>query len=102
MSIGQMMLESRAYQLSSDAQVAFRDYVARRSAQPRFANARSIRNAIDRARLRQAGRLFELDGGLTRDQLITIEADDILKSSVFGDHSADVAPGTSAPDLTRG
>jgi probable Rubsico expression protein CbbX len=83
MAIGRMMLDGRAYQLSPDAELAFRDYVARRSAQPRFANARSIRNAIDRARLRQAGRLFELDGGLTREQLVTIEADDILKSSVF-------------------
>jgi hypothetical protein len=67
--------------------------------QPRFANARSIRNAIDRARLRQAGRLFELDRGLTRDELITIEADDILKSSVFGDHADDVDPSVS--ELTR-
>jgi probable Rubsico expression protein CbbX len=100
MAIGQMMLDGRAYRLSPEAQVAFRDYVARRSAQPRFANARSIRNAIDRARLRQAGRLFELDGGLTRDQLITIEADDILKSSVFDDHSDEMA--SSSPDPTRG
>jgi probable Rubsico expression protein CbbX len=90
MTIGQLMLDGRAYQLSPDAEPVFRDYVARRMAQPRFANARSIRNAIDRARLRQAGRLFELDGGLTREQLITIEADDILRSSVFEDHSVDV------------
>jgi AAA lid domain len=88
-SIGQMMLDGRAYRLSPDAEVAFRDYIARRSAQPRFANARSIRNAIDRARLRQAGRLFSLDADLTRDQLITIEADDILKSSVFDDDMPD-------------
>jgi probable Rubsico expression protein CbbX len=83
MTIGQMLLEGRAYQLSPDAEPVFRDYVTRRMAQPRFANARSIRNAIDRARLRQAGRLFELDGVLTREQLVTIEADDILRSSVF-------------------
>jgi hypothetical protein len=90
MAIGQMMLDGRAYQLSPDAEVAFRDYIGRRSAQPRFANARSIRNAIDRARLRQAGRLFSLDGDLTRDQLITIEADDILRSSVFENDVDDV------------
>jgi hypothetical protein len=67
--------------------------------QPRFANARSIRNAIDRARLRQAGRLFELDRDPSRDELITIEADDILKSSVFGDHAGQAD--ASASELTR-
>jgi probable Rubsico expression protein CbbX len=87
MSISRMMLEGRAYRLSAAGEVAFREYVERRMQQPRFANARSIRNAIDRARLRQAGRLFELDRDLSRDELITIEADDILKSSVFGDHA---------------
>jgi hypothetical protein len=51
--------------------------------QPRFANARSIRNAIDRARLRQAGRLFGAGQPLTRAQLMTIDAEDILRSSVF-------------------
>ena len=51
--------------------------------QPRFANARSIRNAIDRARLRQAGRLFERSGPLSRAELATIEAEDVLRSSVF-------------------
>jgi probable Rubsico expression protein CbbX len=99
MAISGLMLESRAYQLSPDGEVAFRDYIERRMQQPRFSNARSIRNAIDRARLRQAGRLFELDRGLTRDELITIEADDILKSSVFGDHADDVD--ASASELTR-
>jgi probable Rubsico expression protein CbbX len=99
MAISGLMLESRAYQLSPDGEVAFRDYIERRMQKPRFSNARSIRNAIDRARLRQAGRLFELDRGLTRDELITIEADDILKSSVFGDHADDVD--ASASELTR-
>jgi probable Rubsico expression protein CbbX len=99
MSISRMMLEGRAYRLSAEGEIAFRDYVGRRMQQPRFANARSIRNAIDRARLRQAGRLFELDRDLSRDELITIEADDILKSSVFGDH-ADEAD-ASVSELTR-
>jgi probable Rubsico expression protein CbbX len=99
MTIGQMMLEGRAYRLSPAAEVAFRDYVARRMARPRFANARSIRNAIDRARLRQAGRLFSLDGSLSRDQLVTIEADDILRSSVFEDDAVRAeSPGS---DSTR-
>ena len=96
MAISRMMLEGRAYRLSPDGELAFRDYVERRMRQPRFANARSIRNAIDRARLRQAGRLFELDRDLSRDELITIEADDILKSSVFGDHADE-----AVSELTR-
>jgi probable Rubsico expression protein CbbX len=96
MSISRMMLEGRAYRLSADGELAFREYVERRMQQPRFANARSIRNAIDRARLRQAGRLFELDRDLSRDELITIEADDIRKSSVFGDHADE-----AVPELTR-
>ena len=82
-AIGRMMVERRAYRLSPGAETAFREYIERRIARPRFANARSIRNAVDRARLRQAGRLFELDRALTRDDLITIDAQDILRSSVF-------------------
>ena len=52
---------------------------------PRFANGRSIRNAIERARMRQATRLFDSGRRLTREDLVSIEADDILKSSVFSD-----------------
>jgi probable Rubsico expression protein CbbX len=101
MTIGQMMLEGRAYRLSPDAEVAFRDYLVRRMEQPRFANARSIRNAIDRARLRQAGRLFSLDGSLSRDQLVTIEADDILRSSVFENDADDVQAESPGSDSRR-
>lgn len=54
--------------------------------QPHSANARSIRNALDRARLRQAMRLFDSeDGPLTADDLMTIEADEILKNRVFSE-----------------
>ena len=84
-AIGRMMVERRAYRLSPAAETVFREYIERRIARPRFANARSIRNAVDRARLRQAGRLFELERALTRDDLITIEAQDILRSSVFAE-----------------
>ena len=88
-AIGRMMAEQRRYRFSPDAETAFAAYVQRRAGQPRFANARSIRNAIDRARLRQAGRLFASDRTPTRDQLITIEADDILRSSVFSQPSGE-------------
>jgi probable Rubsico expression protein CbbX len=83
MRIGELMVEQRAYRLSPEAREAFGEYIERRRRNPRFAHARSIRNAIDRARLRQASRLFECDRVLERDELITIEAEDLRKSSVF-------------------
>jgi probable Rubsico expression protein CbbX len=83
MSIARLMLGRQAYELSEGAETAFREYVERRMKQPRFAHGRSIRNAIDRARLRQANRLFERDDELTGRDLVTIEAEDIYKSSVF-------------------
>jgi len=84
MAIASLMLERSAYSLADEASEALSAYIERRMAQPRFANARSIRNALDRARLRQADRLFAREGELTREQLATIEAEDILRSSVFG------------------
>jgi len=69
--------------LSPAAREAMIDYIVRRRPQPGFANARSIRNALDRARLRQAMRLCAGDGIATRDVLQTIEAEDIRASRVF-------------------
>ena len=83
MLIADLMLEQRAYAFSEEAREVFREYIERRQRRPRFAHGRSIRNAIDRARLRQASRLFESDHVLGRDELVTIEAEDLLKSSVF-------------------
>ena len=84
MSIASLLLEAQHYCLSADAQEAFVEYIERRRLLPFFANARSIRNAIDRARLRQASRLFtRMDQPATRDDLITIESSDIRASRVF-------------------
>jgi probable Rubsico expression protein CbbX len=83
MEIAKLMLEQQAYAFSEQAEDAFQQYLARRIEQPLFAHGRSVRNALDRARLRQANRLFEQGGELGREQLITIDADDIFKSSVF-------------------
>jgi probable Rubsico expression protein CbbX len=83
MAIAKLMLEQRAYELGDGAETALRQYVERRIEQPRFANARSIRNAIDRARLRQAARLFDAERPLSRDDLVTITPQDIRRSSVF-------------------
>jgi probable Rubsico expression protein CbbX len=83
-AIAQRMLEDMQYRLSSSGLTALQEYIPLRMLQPHFANARSIRNALDRARLRQANRLFALKGKrLTRDELMTIEAEDLRASRVF-------------------
>jgi probable Rubsico expression protein CbbX len=81
--IARRMLARMGYALDADAEAALAEYVTRRRAQPHFANARSIRNALDRARLRQASRLFAADAPVTRDALSTISAADIRASRVF-------------------
>jgi probable Rubsico expression protein CbbX len=84
LAIGGKMLDRQSYRLDEDAAAMFADYIARRRSQPHFANARSIRNALDRARLRQANRLFETSRGpLDAAALSTISADDIRASRVF-------------------
>ena len=84
MAIAGLLLEAQHYCFSEEASNAFTDYISLRRALPFFANARSIRNAIDRARLRQANRLFARMGEeLTKQDLITIEAADIKASRVF-------------------
>jgi len=90
MAIAHLMLEQQTYELSPEAEVALREYVERRIVRPRFAHGRSIRNAIDRARLRQASRLYERRGALGRDDLVRIEAGDIRASSVFSDDDGDL------------
>ena len=77
------MVASLHYRLSPGAHQAMREYIELRMDQPRFANARSIRNALDRARLRQANRLFAQGGVLDADMLQTIEEADIRASRVF-------------------
>jgi probable Rubsico expression protein CbbX len=82
--IAEMMLEQQNYRFGPGARDAFQEYLARRIRQPQFANARSVRNALDRARLRQASRLFaNPDKELTVDDLSTIESPDIRASRVF-------------------
>ena len=83
LAIAHLMLAHLNYDFSPAAEAAFRDYVALRMTQPQFANARSIRNAIDRARLRQATRLFERGGSVSTEDLKLIDEPDIRKSRVF-------------------
>ena len=84
LAIAQLVLAAENYRFSEEATAAFSDYIHRRMQLPFFANARSIRNAIDRARMRQANRLFSRIGSpLTKLDLMTIEAEDITASRVF-------------------
>jgi probable Rubsico expression protein CbbX len=92
-AIAGLMLEQMQYRLDSQADTALLEYIERRITQPNFANARSVRNALDRARLRQASRLFERRGGiLSKEDLVTIEAADIRASRVFADAKAEQSP----------
>jgi probable Rubsico expression protein CbbX len=84
LAIAELMLQAQNYRFSVGARDAFVRYVAARKTQPLFANARSIRNALDRVRLRQANRIVSsLDRVLTSDDVMTIEAEDVLASRVF-------------------
>jgi probable Rubsico expression protein CbbX len=93
LAIAKLILASENYRFSDEATQAFSNYIKRRRQLPYFANARSIRNAIDRARMRQANRLFTKVGTpLTRTDLMTIEAADITASRIFSGELEDVDP----------
>ena len=86
LQISKLMLEDQQYQLTPDAEVALEQYIEKRRQKPLFANARSVKNALDRARMRQANRIFDSRGQvLTKKELVNLEAADILQSSVFND-----------------
>jgi probable Rubsico expression protein CbbX len=86
MAIAEVMMREHRYRFAVDAETRFREYLHRRMRQPRFANGRSVRNALDRARMRQAVRLYELarrGHRLTKRDLVTIESEDLTLSRVF-------------------
>lgn len=84
LQIADKMMGTMNYRFGEGAREAFDTYIDFRIRQPHFANARSVRNALDRARLRQASRLFaERDRELTREDLTTIAEPDIRASRVF-------------------
>jgi probable Rubsico expression protein CbbX len=86
MAIAGMMLEQQHYAFDETARHAFREYLDLRMTQPHFANARSVRNALDRAKLRQANRLLQIGGQLPESELTRLDADDIRQSRVFSDN----------------
>jgi probable Rubsico expression protein CbbX len=94
LAIAKLMLASQNYRFSTEAEKAFTEYLTLRMKMEHFSNARSVRNALDRARLRQANRLFGRRGRpLTKDDLMTLEAEDVLASRVFSEGRLDQEPG---------
>jgi probable Rubsico expression protein CbbX len=89
LQIAELMVTAENFRFDEPARDAFSEYLGRRMEQPRFSNARSVRNAIERCRLRQARRLVELRRPLRKEDLVTLTADDVYGSSVFGDASVD-------------
>ncbi|MDH5326019.1 MAG: CbbX protein [Gammaproteobacteria bacterium] len=88
LAIAKLMLKEQNYGFSPDGEKVFHDYIKLRMKLDHFANARSIRNALDRARLRQANRLFNSPTGtVTRSELVTLEASDFLASRVFSENA---------------
>ena len=84
LAIAELMLHDMNYKFSDEAREAFIRYIAARVTQPLFSNARSIRNALDRMRLRQANRLVaDLDRMLDADDVMSLQASDVLASRVF-------------------
>ena len=86
LKIAKLMIQDQQYTFAKDTDDVLLDYAVKRIQMPHFANARSIRNAIDRARMRQANRIFSTkEKILTKADLVTIQPEDILKSRLFND-----------------
>jgi probable Rubsico expression protein CbbX len=83
MEIAELMVRRQHYEFDDEARAAFREYLTLRMPQPHFANARSVRNALDRIKLRQANRLIAARGLVSKDDLARITAADIRQSRVF-------------------
>jgi hypothetical protein len=89
LQIAEQMLKSQNYSMGAGLPELLRQYLERRITQPHFANARSVRNALDRARLRQASRLYaDRNRVLTREDLSTLSPEDLRASRVFSSDSA--------------
>ena len=83
MKIAEGMLEKQMYRFDDASERAFAEYIAIRQTQPQFANARSVRNAIDRIKLRQAARLMRGGGVVSERELQRIDEIDVRQSRVF-------------------
>ncbi len=83
MAIAELMVRQQMYVFDANSHQAFREYLMLRTQQPQFANARSVRNALDRIKLRQANRLVQQGGVTTKEELARIDTTDIRQSRVF-------------------
>ncbi len=90
--IAALLLEQQSYRFSPTGHEAMLQYISLRRAQPHFANARSVRNALDRARLRQAHRHI-MTGVVEVSALMVIEGADLLASRVFNESADAAEPG---------
>jgi len=96
MDIAELMIRQQMYAFDDESREAFREYLGLRVLQAHFANARSVRNAIDRMRLRQAVRIVRQGGSIPREELARIDADDVRRSRVFQQGPEGAAPGNGA------
>ncbi|MGA7567198.1 MAG: hypothetical protein WBW53_14180 [Terriglobales bacterium] len=95
-TIAESMLREQNYRFDDEARQAFVEYLELRTRQPQFANARSVRNAIDRMKLRQASRLVDEGGCVSKEQLVRIAAIDVRQSRVFqGGLDEETTPGAA-------
>lgn len=85
LEIGKVMLAEQQYKITNEGEEVLLKYITLRKEQPLFANARSMKNALDRARMRQANRIFETNSNvpLTKADLVTLDTSDFLQSRVF-------------------
>jgi probable Rubsico expression protein CbbX len=93
--IAELMVRQQMYAFDDDSRAAFREYLELRVQQPHFANARSVRNALDRMKLRQANRLIRAGGNIVASELARIDAEDVRASRVFRGGSAAAEPSSS-------
>lgn len=91
--IAELMLARDEYTFNDSGRAAFSEYLDRRLRQPRFANARSVRNALERCRLRHASRLIAIEGPVTREDLATLTEEDVRNSRVFATNASETTAG---------
>lgn len=85
MQIAELMLDQQEYTFDANSRDAFGEYLTLRMKQPHFANARSVRNAIDRVKLRHANRLLRGGGTVSLEDLARVDATDVRESRVFNE-----------------
>ncbi len=101
--IAELMVNQQNYAFDAASRQAFCEYLALRMTQPHFANARSVRNALDRIKLRQANRLVAAGGLVSKEELMRIDAADVRRSRIFqGEPAALDSEPLTPPCLTAG